>query len=1143
MDEFKSFTTKISRKTVYLSLLAFVVVATIAGLALAPTFNGTATVSAQKQRSEAVYDKDLMAAAVDMRSAGLYSVYAERGSSADNVKGESFDGRAEGFSNVKSDLKASMNYINHLPCTEVSGDLTGRTFAPGIYCVDSGRLAGELTFNAGGDASAMFIVRVKGGLSVADNSAITLTDGAASGNVYVVADNGARVGESVDFKAHLIANGDVNVGAGTKISGRTVSVAGAVVTGRGAELSAEAGTLEICKDVVFPNNTAGAEADTFTNRIFTFTVAGVTVTVPAGTCSAPFSVPSGVQTIQEANTGTFTNMTGTFTGGFQLTNAFVESNLSNSSLIGVNRPLRQVIVNIADPGSLLIVHVVNRPAVTAVIELCKAAAAGDPDISAGSSGAIFQFTVAGVFNPAPSGTPGTNTLMVFRAPLGGCTGPITVEVPSTFPFPTSVVIRTSELGPALAAASGVAGAPTGYELISAEVSSLLGAPAGPLFFDARLNADGSITLGANEGGGVRDFLSAVTSPLDPTNASQETRVLFTNRSLPGIVKVCKIAGPGIPLNTPFVFEVRGNIQTPNPAPSGTIDVFAPNSIRFVEVLAGPAAQGGNCQIVRDPSGLTSQFQIGTPVVARELGALPTGAAFVPNPVVEPATVEQLLDANGVLRDIRISRIRNFRLGTNGAVTPGDFLIAGTYQGVNVSPNPDITPNTALATSNDAGSVGSIDLGRAAVNARREEVTLEFVDVLVQPTELKICKIAGNGIAQGTTANFTVTINNVGGLIPSFTTAVTATAGPGDQGGFCTVVTGNTANGTGTGLIGGSFNVGNIITIDEPAATNPGTVNPIITSSTTPITVTGRTLTTNPALVAGTNVFTFTNVAGTPRAEAVRFDFDGDGKSDASIFTPSTSRWTYAKSTESGTGTFTFGRSTDILTPADYDGDGVYDRAVFRPETGQWFWLGTARNEYRITNWGQTGDIPMAGDFDADGQADYVVFRPSTGTWYMNRSKDGFAVFQFGVTTDKPLVADFDGDNRMDAAVFRPSTGQWFIAGTKDGFAVYNFGVSTDKPVAADYDGDGKADVAVFRNAGGVGRWFILGSAGNYKVLDFGNGTDTPVPADYDGDGKTDLAVFRASEGKWYIRRSSLTDASDMSTISLGDSSDVALPSL
>ena len=75
MDEFKSFIPKISRRAVYLSLLGFIALATIAGLALAPTFNGTATVSAQKQRGNTVvYDTELMAAAVVMRSAGLYSV-------------------------------------------------------------------------------------------------------------------------------------------------------------------------------------------------------------------------------------------------------------------------------------------------------------------------------------------------------------------------------------------------------------------------------------------------------------------------------------------------------------------------------------------------------------------------------------------------------------------------------------------------------------------------------------------------------------------------------------------------------------------------------------------------------------------------------------------------------------------------------------------------------------------------------------------------------------------------------------------------------------------------------------------------------------------------------------------------------------
>ena len=77
-----------------------------------------------------MYDKELMAMAVDMKSAGAYAVYAEKGSTADNVQGRSFDGRSEGLANVKSDLRTSMNWINNLPCTTVSGDLSAAPSRP-----------------------------------------------------------------------------------------------------------------------------------------------------------------------------------------------------------------------------------------------------------------------------------------------------------------------------------------------------------------------------------------------------------------------------------------------------------------------------------------------------------------------------------------------------------------------------------------------------------------------------------------------------------------------------------------------------------------------------------------------------------------------------------------------------------------------------------------------------------------------------------------------------------------------------------------------------------------------------------------------------------------------------------------------------
>jgi CSLREA domain-containing protein len=67
-------------------------------------------------------------------------------------------------------------------------------------------------------------------------------------------------------------------------------------------------------------------------------------------------------------------------------------------------------------------------------------------------------------------------------------------------------------------------------------------------------------------------------------------------------------------------------------------------------------------------------------------------------------------------------------------------------------------------------------------------------------------------------------------------------------------------------------------------------------------------------------------------KAAAFDFDGDGKSDVSVFRPSDGNWYLLQSTAGYTGTH-FGIATDLLAPADYDGDGKTDVAVFRD--GAW----------------------------------------------------------------------------------------------------------------------------------------------------------------------------------------------------------------
>ncbi|HEX8368362.1 MAG TPA: M36 family metallopeptidase [Pyrinomonadaceae bacterium] len=274
----------------------------------------------------------------------------------------------------------------------------------------------------------------------------------------------------------------------------------------------------------------------------------------------------------------------------------------------------------------------------------------------------------------------------------------------------------------------------------------------------------------------------------------------------------------------------------------------------------------------------------------------------------------------------------------------------------------------------------------------------------------------------------------------------------------------------------------------------------------------------------------------PQASNTRADFDGDGKTDLSVFRPAEGNWYLQRST-AGFSAVQFGASADTLVPADYDGDGKTDIAVFR--NGTWYRLNSSNGAFSAPSFGQAGDIPQAADYDGDGKADVTVFRPSTGDWYrINSSNGAFDKQHFGINGDKPVVGDYDGDNKADVAVFRPSDATWYRLNSNGGaLVVAQFGLATDLPVPADYNGDNKDDLAVFRPSNGT--WYIARATGvpaqNFDTVQFGANGDVPVPGDYDGDGKYDQAVYRG--GTWYLNRST----SGFSAAGFGVASDRAVP--
>lgn len=243
----------------------------------------------------------------------------------------------------------------------------------------------------------------------------------------------------------------------------------------------------------------------------------------------------------------------------------------------------------------------------------------------------------------------------------------------------------------------------------------------------------------------------------------------------------------------------------------------------------------------------------------------------------------------------------------------------------------------------------------------------------------------------------------------------------------------------------------------------------------------------------------------------KFDYDGDGRSDISVFRPSNGSW-FINGSTSGGSQFPFGISTDKIVPGDYDGDRKTDAAVFRD--GTWYLLRSSLG-FTAQQFGMAGDIPQSGDFDGDGTDDIAVFRPSNGTWYMLGSTSGSSSVRFGISSDRPVAADYDGDGKTDPAIYRD--GYWHILRSQDGYAVVQFGIAADIPVTGDFDGDGKTDISVYRG----GDWYQFRSGGSTTIFHFGLAGDIPVVGDFDGDGRSDAAVYRS--GIWYILNS--TDSS------------------
>jgi subtilisin-like proprotein convertase family protein len=273
----------------------------------------------------------------------------------------------------------------------------------------------------------------------------------------------------------------------------------------------------------------------------------------------------------------------------------------------------------------------------------------------------------------------------------------------------------------------------------------------------------------------------------------------------------------------------------------------------------------------------------------------------------------------------------------------------------------------------------------------------------------------------------------------------------------------------------------------------------------------------------------------PSVVRSRADFDGDGRTDLSVFRPSEGNWYLNRST-AGFQVLKWGVSGDTLVPGDYDGDGTTDTAVFRPNADStqpdFYILNSTGFTVTGSSWGIAGDLPVIADYDGDQKSDVAVFRPSNNTWYILKSGGGATFTVFGQPGDVPVAGNFDNHAAADLVVYR--NGFWIGQLSAGGTMNTALGTAGDIIVPADYSNDNIDDIAVFRPS--TGQWLVINSqGGGVNTTSFGTAGDIPVPGDYDGDGRDDFAIYR--NGTWWVNRST----SGLLVQAFGLSTDTAVP--